>query len=476
MEKNYFVSRMSSLRTSCVWLFIAILCWVPFPLGGAIEWAAGVQALLVSICVILWLLSSSSRINDIVIGIKRIAVPFCLVFLVILWAWIQSLPVVPSSWAHPLWTIAADTLRLPVDASVSVNPWRTQAEALKLLCYALSFWLAYDMSRQIEFAELLLKAAVTVVTIYSAFGFFIAFIGYNAHDIFYATPSVHRYVTGPFVLHNSFATFCGLGTVAAVAKLTAEGSQSIVAVRSIRLRAFSVIQFILGRGAKAFLATILCFSGVIASASRAGFIAMLVALIAMVGIAFVAFIKKRFIGNALIAVVICIMALFLFVGLSGDTLISRMNLLQDPETTDEVRLALWGGGIRMIHDSPFLGIGLGSFQDIFPLYALKIFPFVMDKAHCDYLEFAAGVGLPAACAWWLALSWGIVLCFVGFFKRKRMRYCPLVGGVAGILVAVHSTVDFSLQLPAVSMLFAILLGVGIAQSRSSRNSQGLTNL
>jgi hypothetical protein len=39
------------------------------------------------------------------------------------------------------------------------------------------------------------------------------------------------------------------------------------------------------------------------------------------------------------------------------------------------------------------------------------------------------------------------------------------------LVAVHSGVDFSLQLPAVSYAYALLLGLGCAQSFSSRPAE-----
>ena len=125
----------------------------------------------------------------------------------------------------------------------------------------------------------------------------------------------------------------------------------------------------------------------------------------------------------------------------------------------------------MIADAPWFGLGLGTFQDAYPLYASQVLPFVMDKAHCDYLEFAAGIGLPAAIAWWIAIAWLTLLCLRGVRVRRRNRLYPLVAVAASVLVAVHSSVDFSLQLPAVALLYATILGLGVAQALPTRNKE-----
>ncbi|MBT3172905.1 MAG: 1,4-beta-xylanase, partial [Rhodospirillaceae bacterium] len=48
---------------------------------------------------------------------------------------------------------------------------------------------------------------------------------------------------------------------------------------------------------------------------------------------------------------------------------------------------------------------------------------------------------------------------------------PAAGVAAGVLVASHSIVDFSLQIPAVSVVFAAMLGAACAQSRSSSEAE-----
>ena len=164
-----------------------------------------------------------------------------------------------------------------------------------------------------------------------------------------------------------------------------------------------------------------------------------------------------------------LLPLFFLVVATGDTLGNRINELLDAGMADNIRFALWASADRMIADAPWLGLGLGTFQDAYPLYATQVFPFVMDKAHCDYLEFAAGIGLPAAIAWWTAVAWLALLCLRGVRVRRRNRVYPLAAMAASVLVGVHSSVDFSLQLPAVSLLYAALMGIGVAQAFPTRN-------
>jgi O-antigen ligase len=88
----------------------------------------------------------------------------------------------------------------------------------------------------------------------------------------------------------------------------------------------------------------------------------------------------------------------------------------------------------------------------------------MDKAHNDILEFAAGFGLPAAFLWWGLLAWLVVICGRGVIVRRRYRMLPALGLAATILVAIHSIFDFSLQMPAVALTYAVILGIGVAQA------------
>jgi O-antigen ligase len=208
----------------------------------------------------------------------------------------------------------------------------------------------------------------------------------------------------------------------------------------------SVLRYCVGSGAPILVAALLCFAGVIMSASRAGFAATMCGIASLCLASLL--MPRHGVSRtwASLGAAAAIVPLLLIVLLSGDTLASRVDLLLDAGTPDEIRLALWNAAHRMILDAPLLGLGLGTFQDAYPLYATRVFPFVMDKAHCDYLEFVAGIGLPAALAWFGAIAWLVARCIKGVRIRQRNQQYCIVALAASVLVAVHSSVDFSLQI------------------------------
>ena len=56
------------------------------------------------------------------------------------------------------------------------------------------------------------------------------------------------------------------------------------------------------------------------------------------------------------------------------------------------------------------------------------------------------------------------ICLRGVLVRKRDTSYPAVGLAATALIAVHSAVDFSLQIPGVAVPYFALLGAACAQS------------
>jgi hypothetical protein len=93
---------------------------------------------------------------------------------------------------------------------------------------------------------------------------------------------------------------------------------------------------------------------------------------------------------------------------------------------------------------------------------------VFDRAHDDYLEAAFDLGIPAAILLVLTIGYLGLQGALGVFRRRRDAAYPALAAAATALVAVHSLVDFSLQMPAVSAAYAFLLGLGHAQAWSRR--------
>ena len=162
-------------------------------------------------------------------------------------------------------------------------------------------------------------------------------------------------------------------------------------------------------------------------------------------------------------------ALIGFFAISGDVVGKR--LVRTFGATD-LRFAIFDVTISEIEKSLLLGTGYGTFPQVFEHARPEKFPFqgVIMYAHNTYLENALELGIPAAIALTLVVVLLALICLRGVRRRRNDAYYPALGLAASVLVGLHSLVDFSLQIPAVSVTYAFVLGLACAQSWSSRDA------
>ncbi len=105
------------------------------------------------------------------------------------------------------------------------------------------------------------------------------------------------------------------------------------------------------------------------------------------------------------------------------------------------------------------GSGLSSFQSVYAGYheAACGISRVWTRAHNVYLEGLLTLGMV-----FIILAATFVLVFLtifirGMIKRKNFGFAGKLGLAALILVAIHSAIDFSLQIPGLTVSFAALL-------------------
>jgi O-antigen ligase len=131
-------------------------------------------------------------------------------------------------------------------------------------------------------------------------------------------------------------------------------------------------------------------------------------------------------------------------------------LTQSSNLSPEGREAIFANTWRAAQDFMPLGSGIGSFQDIYPLYenpAEATLTFI-NNAHNDYLQLFLETGLLGALLVALFLLWWI---------RQATRIWsavsldPVAGAavVATAAVLVHSLVDYPLRTAAISSLFML---------------------
>ena len=123
--------------------------------------------------------------------------------------------------------------------------------------------------------------------------------------------------------------------------------------------------------------------------------------------------------------------------------------------------------IEAIRQRPLLGSGIGTFADIFPsLRTADLNPWgVWDYAHSTILEMTVEMGLPIAAIVVLAAVASFLILARAALRSQGRSRCAL-SAIAGIAVLsyLHSLIDFSLQIPGYLIVFAILLGCGLARA------------
>ena len=121
------------------------------------------------------------------------------------------------------------------------------------------------------------------------------------------------------------------------------------------------------------------------------------------------------------------------------------------------RAHIWRDTLRMFRDYPLLGVGFGSWAEVFPHYQTGPWPpMLLRNAHNDYVETAAELGILGVAAFAM-IGWRIARVIWKRWDRVSPRaQLTLAALVAGMSVeAFHELFDFSLTTPAIGFLFTI---------------------
>ena len=161
-------------------------------------------------------------------------------------------------------------------------------------------------------------------------------------------------------------------------------------------------------------------------------------------------------------------ALLLFFWMAPKTIVQRLDQLANVTQTAEVsygqRKLATIDTLHIFRSHPWIGIGLGSFNSVFPRY--RTFPTDLGWAHAhnDYAEALAETGVAGGILMLLALG----LFFKRAFGNLAQRHRSVAGwiqlgatlGCCGLLV--HSYADFNLHIPANATWFAVCAALAIA--------------
>jgi hypothetical protein len=444
--------------------FILTLAWTPFWFGSNRTMAWGVNAVGFGGLALLYEIGLLATLRRHPVALRRIWFPALAFAAVCAWSLIQVAAFIPAGYQHPIWRMARDALGQDLPGSISVNRDDTIVALLRFVTCGMAFWLTLQLCRSSARARRLAQAIAVIGAVYATYGI-IGFFVFPRTILWFDKLYYLDSVTSSFINRNSYATYAGVGLMAALA-VTASLflHRGGVQGAGVGRKMFQLLALIIGPGGLWIACAFIIGVALILTGSRGGFFATLGGSLTFLPLAGVRGRKNAAaLGFGLLMVGLAIGAAFFNY---GDFLADRLTT-QGLASDD--RLAVYGLTWSSIADAPLLGFGDGTFQEIFPMYRDKTIDFISfwDKAHNSYLELLQGLGVPVALLCLAAIVQLAGRCVFAALTRRNSVTAPLAASAATVIVGLHAFVDFSLQIQAVALTWVALLGAGTAQSWSS---------
>ncbi|MGO4914514.1 O-antigen ligase family protein [Pseudogemmobacter sp. W21_MBD1_M6] len=354
------------------------------------------------------------------------------------------------------WFLPPDWVRLPLPAglfpeTISLVPTASLLGALRQFSYVALFVLVIEVAgnaSRVRWMSWWLFAGLT------AHGFWALLSLTVLGEGFFWGPKTAYLgsATGTFINRNSFATFMGMGLVLGVCTTFDHGWSAREKrggdVRLLRAETVGILV--------QWLCLLAMLLALLATQSRMGIAASLFAALGCV----VALRGKRpamWRAGIAVLVVLTLMATRTWTSVLGRSIF----IMKDSET----RLDLYRQVVAMIRERPLSGYGLDAFAPAFELFHQRSLPgdVIWDYAHSSYLTLWVEMGILFG-----SLPVIVLVCVAVRLRRAVQRSETGKGQIVAAmgviaLTALHSMVDFSLEIEANVFLFLTLIALGLSR-------------
>ena len=444
------------------WALLTIVVLAPLPLGCVDPWSWGLLSCLIGVLLVVWSGTVLIGRQTPAFGMRSIWPVVALFMATAVWAWLQTRTFMPANWHHPLWDLTNAALGWSLPGTISLDPYETTSTLVRLLVYGGIFWLALQYGRRSRRARRALVVLSFAGLGYALYGLVLYFLGLEV-ILFFRKTAYFDDLTSTFVNRNTYATYAGLGLLCATGLITVAITKVANSQSSIGELALRVVETIAEKGWMLVLCWLALLLALVLTHSRAGFFSTMLGIVTFLIAAGMTRAVDRRLALALGGG--CAFVLLIFLIANGQQILVR---LLETSIAEEERRLVYDRVLDAIGDTGVVGSGYGTFEEVFRFYRTPDIQGTFTKAHSVYLENTLELGLPAALALFGVLFCLAVVCVIGIRRRRRDAVYPCVGLAATVLVAVHSIVDFSLQIPAVAATYAFIMGIACAQCWSSR--------
>lgn len=212
-------------------------------------------------------------------------------------------------------------------------------------------------------------------------------------------------------------------------------------------------------------------AALVATQSRGGVLAAIFGVVVVMWIRW----RRRFLSTLAVVGVagsLGLLSLQVWTGLSN----ALANLTDWRQIAVLDRLDIWQMALRIVRDSPVLGIGVGAFRDEALSRGLTLrvpLGYGGLHAHNTFLEVATGMGLLGLVAFGLLLAWGAFLAWHSLTRARSVAATELAAGACGALATymLYSMFD-NLLARSITPLLVIVLTFASPTARN-RVSRGL---
>ncbi|WP_247333976.1 O-antigen ligase family protein [Bradyrhizobium sp. 147] len=370
---------------------------------------------------------------------------------------------------QPIWKQAADLLGVPIAPSASIVKneafFALGAPLANILAIVLGITVGADRER----ARRLLWVIAISGAAYALYGV-LSFLIEPTLILWRDKTAYLGSVTGTFINRNTAAAYFGSCAVIWMLLILEDVRRRLPERRLIWRRVSRDVSYIPMREILPNVSALMvCLLAMFMTGSRAGIGLSLLAIIVAVTLFLRRDLPRRtgILSSLGASTAMALGLIFLL----GGRVSNRFDL---QGLADEGRVEAWKSTLKLIGDNPWFGTGLGTFRWAFPpLRSPNISIYgVWDRAHSTPLELTSEVGIPLTLL--IGLAWSVMFIVMarGMFTRRRDVIIPLAAAATASLSLLHSSLDFTLQIPGYSIPFFALFGVGLAQSFRSRLTKG----
>jgi putative inorganic carbon (HCO3(-)) transporter len=455
------------------WIFyglLVLMAWLPIPYGSNRPWAAALLGLMAATLLVLWLCVALAGRVKLQSSVSENRWMILLWLLWLGWIAFQLLPL-PFSIVQILSPQAATHYLdgFPGAAteswSLSIAPGRTYQQLLLSLSYFVLYLLVVQVASSRERLSLLAGVIVLSGLAQALYGSLMVLSGIEYGFLMKKVAYLGN-ATGTFINRNHLAGYLEITAAVGIGLVVADLRGRMGGNWRIWLRDLSELIFSRKLRVRVFVSVMVI--ALVLTRSRMGNTAFFASLLLCGAIYVLLRERHLFVKSVLLFASLLLIDLLIVSNWYG--LEKVVERVEQTEVATEARAHIAPELVRAADAYWLTGAGLGNFATAFLPFRVSHTKHYYDHAHNDYAEFMVETGI-IGCALLTALVLATVLhaLRVMVSRRDRLRTgIALAGFMAMTAIAIHSTVDFNLQIPANAATLVVIMAMVNSSSHRSK--------